>query len=361
MRSFKIVAGIVVLSLVMPLAAAGLLPEPATATAVRQDDLFRIINGIAIVIGVIVEVLLVVFLVKFYRNRNIPRGETHRGNTKAEIAWTFAPVAILVFIGYLSVQVMEETDVPYAELLDQDAIEIQVYGNQFVWEFRYPEGPPTYGEMRVQENTLVVLNLTSRDVGHAFRVPEFGIMIDTWPNRWNTVHFTAPAYKQGGGDNGDYIPNDDPNSYFVQCQEYCGSGHAYMHGKIVVFPAGSQPLPYGAADALKDTCAEPLGDRQLVDVVLKESGGSGGAPWSIDPSTMSFAPGAKVRFQASIEGSGVHNLAFAAPIDQKTPDFQPPAVHCLDVDMPAEPQQIEYVCAVPGHAGLGMRGTLTLG
>lgn len=379
-RTFAVLAaGLVLLPLLAPTALAGLLPEPASQTAARQDALFRIINGIALVIGIVVEVLLVAFLVKFHRNKDIPRGETYRGNTKAEIAWTFAPVVVLVFIAYQSVVVMETTDATpeeFAAMHDQEAVEIHVFGNQFIWEFRYPDPdmPPSFESLRIQEGTPVVLNLTARDVGHAFRVPELGLMVDTWPNRFNHVTFVAPAFKEGGPrDNGDYIQFQDaqgnkdldPNVYFVQCQEYCGSGHGYMRSKIVVFKAGTQALPYGSAQAIRDVCADPLGDRQLVTVTLREHGGS--PAWSIDPPTMQFAPGTKVRFEASIQGASPdattqtpHNFALLAPIDEKTPDFQQPNKQCLDIDIPAAPATVQYMCAVPGHADLGMRGTLTI-
>lgn len=392
MRHRLTFAMLVAVSLLLPTVAAGLLPVPATDVAESQDALFRIINGIALVIGVVVEALLLYFLVKFHRNKKVPRDEGHRGNTKAEIAWTFAPVVVLVFIAYQSVIVMGATDASAEEFTqmaadagDGEPVHVLVVGHQFLWEFRYPMGdelpdwtkasepwPATnFNDLRIEEGRPVILHVTSVDVGHAFRVPEFGIMVDAWPNRENIVHFTAPAFKTGAAtDNGDYIyyqaqkddgtgeKDLDPNVYFVQCQEFCGTGHSGMRAKVVVFDEGAQPLPYGPADLGRSVCDEPAGDRTVVPVVMRESGGS---PWSIAVSPTSYAPGTKVRFDVAIEGSAPHNFEVGTPIDKKTPDFTEPARHCLDVDMPASPMTIAYRCAVPGHDSLGMKGEFTIG
>lgn len=388
MRHRLTFAILVAASLILPTVAAGLMPVPATDVARSQDALFRIINGIALVIGVVVEALLLFFLVKFHRNKQIPRDDGHRGNTKAEIAWTFAPVVVLVFIAYQSVVVMGDTDASVDEFTemaaaagDEEPVHIGVVAHQFIWEFRYPDGdtnpdwkkasepwPATaFGDLRIEEGRPVVLHVTSVDVGHAFRVPEFGIMVDAWPNRENIVHFTAPKFIPGGAtDNGDYIQYQDqttgkkdldPNVYFVQCQEYCGTGHSGMRAKVVVFEKGSQPLPFGSPDAGKSVCDEPAGDRTLVPVVLKESGGS---PWSISVGQTSFSPGAKVRFEVTIDGGAPHNFEVRDPVNQKTPDFTRPAKHCLDVDMPAAAGPVGFRCAVPGHDSLGMRGEFTV-
>ena len=339
---------------------SALLPVPATDVAKTEDSFFRVINGIALVIGVVVEGLLVWLLVKFYRNRDIPRDDGFRGHTKAEIAWTFAPVVVLVFIAYQTVVVMETTDQSVADLQGQDALEIGVVGHQFTWEFRYPEGEPQFNELRVEEGQLVLLKVTSVDVGHAFNIPEFGLMVDAWPERDNHQWFRAPAFKTVDDTTGDYVEKTDPNDYFVQCREFCGAGHSGMHAKVVVFQQGTQERPYGPAVVAGDVCAEPLGARQEVAVTLKESGGTGGKLWSVDPPTLTLPAGASVRFVASIDGSGVHNLAVGAP-DERTPDFQAPARKCVDVDLPAAAgSTVDYFCAVPGHAGLGMSGTLTL-
>lgn len=399
MRHRSTFAFLAVASLLLPTAAAGLMPVPATDVAERQDALFRVINGIALVIGIVVEALLLYFLVRFHRNKDIPRDEAHRGNTKAEIAWTFAPVVVLVFIAYQSVVVMGYTDASPEDFVASaaesrgclrddkpcDPVHVLVVGHQFLWEFRYANADGTmpewtdiaapwpasaFNELRVEEGRPVVLHVTSRDVGHAFRVPEFGIMVDAWPNRENIVHFTAPAFKPGGPrDNGDYIQYQeqkddgmgakdlDPNVYFVQCQEYCGTGHSGMRAKVVVFAEGSQPLPYGSAELGKSVCDEPVGDRTLVPVVMKESGGD---PWSIALDQTTFAPGAKVRFDVTIEGGAPHNFDLGPPVGKKTPDFTAPGRHCLDVDMPATPQKLTYRCSVPGHDQLGMIGELSV-
>lgn len=368
MKRVSAVVAILLAATILAEPASALLPVPATEVAKTEDSLFRVINGIALVIGVVVEAFLVWLLVKFYRNRDIPRDDGFRGHTKAEIAWTFAPIVVLVFISYQTVVVMETTDQTVEALREQDALEVRVVGHQFLWEFIYPGEDATdpnrelHNTLEVREGTLVLLNVTSDDVGHAFSVPEFGIMIDAWPTRDNHQWFRAPAFKQFDDTTGDYITKEGPNDYFVQCREYCGAGHSAMHSKIVVFSqADPREADVGPASLGTDACAAPLDGRREVPVVLKESGGTGGRIWSVDPPSLTLPAGAQVRFVASIDGVGVHNLALGPPVNEQTPDFRPPARRCLDVTLPAAAgSTVEYFCAVPGHKDLGMTAELTL-
>ncbi|WP_395399721.1 cupredoxin domain-containing protein [Pseudoduganella sp. UC29_106] len=73
-------------------------------------------------------------------------------------------------------------------------------------------------EITVKRGTPVVLAITSLDFVHGFKVPELGIRVDLPPGRVTEVRFTPQ--KTGRFD--------------FLCDNFCGSGHEEMSGRIVV-------------------------------------------------------------------------------------------------------------------------------
>ena len=99
-----------------------------------------------------------------------------------------------------------------------DPITIDVVGHQFSWEFIYPNGHSSTGELRVPKNRLIRLNVTSADVFHNIGAPELRFKADAVPGQQTRTWFVA---KQTG-------------TYEAQCYELCGSGHSYMTADIRV-------------------------------------------------------------------------------------------------------------------------------
>ena len=230
--------------------AQDLYVPPATESAREVASLFNITLWIALVVFVLVEGLLVYMIVRFRANTKVPREETHRGHTTAEVVWTVIPAAILLFLGFLSAGTLVKID----ELPDDTDFTVHVEASQFVWRFIYPDENGTayngqagwcqenrtrcsVGELRLQENSRVRIDIVARDVIHAFAVPEFAIKQDAVPGKTHTAWFETPDVAGA------------PVEYFIQCMEYCGVGHHDMRAKITVFPEGSQPLMYGRAPA----------------------------------------------------------------------------------------------------------------
>jgi cytochrome aa3-600 menaquinol oxidase subunit 2 len=70
----------------------------------------------------------------------------------------------------------------------------------------------------VKAGELYRLELTSRDVIHAFYIPELGIKYDA------VLGFVCVMW----------LKVDTPGVYNIFCAEYCGSGRYLMLGKVVV-------------------------------------------------------------------------------------------------------------------------------
>jgi len=242
--------------------AQDLYVPPATGNAVHIRSLFNITLAIALAVFVIVEGLLIYMIVRFRKNTRVPKEETHRGHTTAEVVWTVIPAAILLFLGFLSAGTLVQID----EIPDDTDFTIWVQASQFSWRFIYPDengtafaggalgdwckGPTAarcdFTTLRLQEGSRVHVKVISTDVIHAFAVPEFGIKLDAVPGKVHEGWFETPS--AGGAE----------KDFFVQCMEYCGAGHHLMGPsqeasasgvvpKLVVFPEGSQPLAWGRA------------------------------------------------------------------------------------------------------------------
>jgi cytochrome c oxidase subunit 2 len=208
--------------LIMLMPAMG---EPITPGKAATDQLFQLVLILALIIGVVVEGLLIAAIILFRRRKgfHLPtRVKTH--NTLLEFTWTALPVVVIAIVAGATFSTLQITDVA-----PQGTVTIQVVAHQWYWEFVYPDGNSTQNTLYVEQNEVVLLEVTSADVIHSFYIPEFGLKIDAVPGRINNYWFKA----------------EKAGEFHIQCAEYCGVGHFAMAGTVVVFEEGSQPLPYG--------------------------------------------------------------------------------------------------------------------
>ncbi|HLF70265.1 MAG TPA: cytochrome c oxidase subunit II [Actinomycetota bacterium] len=187
--------------------------HPIGPIAKEQDGLWRLTFGIAAAVFVIVEGLLVFSIFRF---RARPHGaepkQTH-GNTKAEIAWTIAPVLLLTFVAFPTVSaIFKLAKEP------TDPLQVQVVAHQWWWEYRYEgSGVVTANELHIPVGRPVDLSLESADVIHSYWVPKLAGKQDVIPGRVN--HLTIQA--------------DEPGVFEGQCAEYCGFSHANMRLRVI--------------------------------------------------------------------------------------------------------------------------------
>ena len=100
-----------------------------------------------------------------------------------------------------------------------DALEVEVIGHQWWWEFRYPqEGLVTANELHVPEGRTVTLKMHTKDVLHSFWIPRLAGKRDVFTNRTTTLWFKA----------------DSTGYYSGQCAEFCGIQHGKMAFHVVV-------------------------------------------------------------------------------------------------------------------------------
>lgn len=198
--------------------------EPASPNAegIRQSYLWvAIFTG---AIFVLVQGLLIWFIIR-YRSRNRARteeGAQVHGNTNLELAWTVAPVLILVAIGsFVFYKLPGIEDVPSASA-QGGRVDVRVEGYRYYWNFTYPNGVIAVDNMRAPVGQTVKLNVSAPDfdVIHSWWIPALGGKFDAIPGTTNVTWFNANA----------------PGIYRGQCAEFCGIQHANMRASVEAVP-----------------------------------------------------------------------------------------------------------------------------
>ena len=175
----------------------------------------------AAIVFVIVEVGLVWVIWRYRRRDGQPAPKHVHGNTTLEITWTAIPAVILVFIAVPTVRAIFRTQAKAVP----SALQVEVIGHQWWWEFRYPEyGVITANELYLPIGRTVNFKLTTADVLHSFWIPRLGGKRDLIANRVNYLWFTPDSV--------------DVNAWNGSCNEYCGASHANMRFRaFTVTPA----------------------------------------------------------------------------------------------------------------------------
>jgi cytochrome c oxidase subunit 2 len=194
-----------------PAFGAERIAEPARSWDNHYGLYFILVSGVWIV----VTALLIFFSLKYRRKKEKQEdGAYIPGNTLLEIVWTIVPLIIVTLLGIQTWAVYKEfRNVP------KGAYEVNVEGFQWGWNMTYPmEGIKTTNELRVPVNVPVKISLSSRDVLHAFFIPEYRVQEETIPGR--TTYFWFRPTKVG--------------EYRAYCTEFCGNSHSLMLAKVIV-------------------------------------------------------------------------------------------------------------------------------
>jgi len=221
-------------------------PESPNADGISQSWWF--VSAFVFAIFLLVEVLLVVFVVR-YRRRDRPRDEEGaqiHGADRLEIAWTVAPVLVLFAIAaFVFAKLPAIQDVPAAAGGEENLV-VEVTGSQFTWEYRYPNGVVTIDRLRAPEGRTVELEVTAPDwdVVHSWWIPALGGKIDAIPGTVNSTWFRA---KRAG-----VFPG--------QCAELCGIYHAKMLATVEVLPAAEFDAWLAERETQQSAGTSPLGE-----------------------------------------------------------------------------------------------------
>ena len=179
---------------------------------------------IAGVIGVLVFAITAFIIVRFRRRKgheeDVPK-QIH-GAPRLEVMWTILPGVLLAGVAIFTISTIFKLAESHP-----DAMRVTVIGQQWWWEFQYPDvkspaGVPivTANEMVIPVHRNVALSITSRDVIHSFWIPRLNGKKDAVPGRVQPLTLEA----------------NDTGEFYGQCTEFCGLSHANMRMRVIALP-----------------------------------------------------------------------------------------------------------------------------
>lgn len=185
------------------------------------DTVYRALTIASIPFFVIICAIIAYVLFEFRAKPEDPDdkdGAPFHGSTKIEIIWTIIPTIVVMALGIYAWTVLDKV-----EAAQPNSMTIKVTGQQFAWNYQYPEeNVKTSGDLVVPVNRPLYFEMTSADVIHSFSVPSARVKRDVADGFVTRIRFKP----------------DTLGSYPIVCTELCGIGHATMRSTLrVVTPA----------------------------------------------------------------------------------------------------------------------------
>jgi len=189
------------------------LPQASTFAA-NVDLVYNLIYWFSWISFIIVIALMAYFVVKYPRKSvDINKTPFIDGHHPTEIAVCFVLFVIVMIFFALGWK-------DYANMLNvpKNAMEVNVTGKQWMWEFEYTNGRKMLNELVLPKDRPIKMVMTSNDVLHSFYIPNFRVKQDVVPNTYTKLWFQATSL------------GEQP----LYCAEYCGTSHSAMLGKIKI-------------------------------------------------------------------------------------------------------------------------------
>ncbi len=209
--------------------------NPVTPIAKDERMLMDMMLWVCLCIGVVVFGAMFYSVFKFRKSKGAVAAKFHE-STAVEVAWTIVPLLIVIAM------VIPATKLVVAQENTANAfMTVKVTGYQWKWGYDYVDGPgkginfystlttpmseifgnaakPNNYLLQVDHPLVVPVNekvrilTTSADVIHGWYVPSFGVQLDAIPGFIRATWFKA----------------DKIGTYYGQCAQICGKGHAFM-------------------------------------------------------------------------------------------------------------------------------------
>ena len=181
-----------------------------------------------------------------YQDREGARASHWHDNTKLEWTWTAATAAIMFVFMFHALGLWADIN----KEPPADAMLVEVTGQQFAWNIRYPgkdgmlgrtdhklasqenptgvdpADPASADDLKLLNNIVLVkdrpvrVQIRSMDVLHSFFLPNFRVKQDAVPGMVVRTWF---------------VPRD-AGDFEIACAEHCGLGHYRMRGQVHVVP-----------------------------------------------------------------------------------------------------------------------------
>ncbi|MDQ3938839.1 MAG: cytochrome c oxidase subunit II [Chloroflexota bacterium] len=208
---------------------AGCLPEAVTREGRSISALYDFVLLLALAVTGLVWGLLTFAVLRYRRRRQQTEAGSlpaqTGGNVALEAVWTVVPLLTIFALFGLTLITLDDVD----RRQPGEPVELHVEAFRWGWRMSYPAEQVTVDgfaepgpQAVVPVGQPLLITLTSRDVVHAFYVPQFLYKRDAIPGRDEVFELTI----------------EHEGTYRGQCAEFCGLFHARMPFSIRAVPAG---------------------------------------------------------------------------------------------------------------------------
>ena len=195
----------------------------ASETMSTTIQMMRVFTWVAAPIaGLVAAMAMTTLIAKIHYGDTPPEEADHqiRNSTKLSATWLVVSSVLCLFAVVWGTIVLQKDN---AALLDPKAMNVNVTGQQWAWNFDYVNnGTVRSNVLYLPVNKPVVFHITSKDVIHGFWIVQMGIKVDANPGY--TTETSVTPNKIG--------------IYDLRCAELCGLYHAFMQTKVHVVSQG---------------------------------------------------------------------------------------------------------------------------
>lgn len=238
------------------LVAWGVMPPVASARTEELNQVMAIFTYLSIPVFALVLVY-VSYSLLFFRSRGRPQqdGLNLRGHRSLQTVWVVGSIVLVTVLYVVGFQALRNVDAA----APADALQVNVNGEQWLWDYQYPQYQNISGsELVLPVGRPVVFTITSTDVQHSFWVPALGIKQDAVPGETTHTSVTPTVI-------GDYV---------VRCAELCGIYHAFMNTPVRVVSPGAFDVWVNdqlSAQTLRAPSSSGFPVGQIPDMIVQRS------------------------------------------------------------------------------------------
>lgn len=194
-----------------------IFPVEASKIAGDVDAFYLFMVAISAFFCIAIPAAIIYFAVKYRRRPGNEHGRRVETSKFLEITWTVIPFFIVMGMFFWGSRVYFEHATP-----NPNAVEILTTGKKWMWKFQHKNGRREINDLHLPVNTPIRLKMASEDVIHSVFIPAFRQKQDVMPGRFSYLNITPTR----------------PGVYHLFCNQYCGTQHSNMIGKVVVMAEG---------------------------------------------------------------------------------------------------------------------------
>ena len=186
--------------------------------------------AIAVTVLFVVMIAIIAIALVYHRESKGARAVYDHGSSK-KATWGIVGVCLAIFFvvdGALLVLSFADLNGRFWNWpTDPRTVRVEVYGQQWGWNFRYPgadgkfgtrDDIVTFNNLHIPANRPVMVRMQSSDVIHSFYLPNFRIKQDVVPGMTTQLWFQA---KETG-------------VFDIGCAQHCGANHYKMHATLTI-------------------------------------------------------------------------------------------------------------------------------